>query len=49
MVGVPKCSLFKISIVDAIVGENNLCTTDVVENLLGSINFPLESMSRMMS
>ena len=47
--GVPKCSLFKRSIVDAIVGEKNLCTTDVAENFLGSINFPLESMSSMMS
>ena len=47
--GVPKCSLFKRSIADAIVGENNLCTTDVVENFLGSIHFPLESMRSMMS
>ena len=45
----PKCSLFKRSIVDGIVGEKNFCTTDVVENFLGSINFPLESMSSMMS
>ena len=45
----PKCSLFKRSIADAIVGEKNLCTTDVEENFLGSINLPLESMSSMMS
>ena len=47
--GGPKCSLFKRSIADAIVGEKNLCTMDVVENFLGSINFSLESMSSMMS
>ena len=45
----PKCSLVKISIVQAIVGEKCLCTTDVVENFLGSMNFPLEFMSNVMS
>ena len=49
MEGVPKCSLFKRSIVDAIVGGKNLCTTDVVEKFLGSINLPSESMSSLMS
>ena len=47
--GVPKFSLFNVSVAEAMVSVKDLSTIDVEENLLVSINFPFESMSRTWS